>query len=208
MSMRVAGRADLAANGGALAASILFGASIVAVRVAVRDIPPTTLAVFRFGLGAIVLIGGMSLLRPDLVQVGWRRLRFIALLGAIVFSVFPLTFNAGLQYTQASRGGLMLATMPIWSMVLARLFPTQVAVYINVNPVVAAILGVWLLSERATPVFLLSFAAVMAGVALVNWPLAERARLPTATGTPARTGPRIAVPNKEGGTNGAPHARK
>jgi aryl-alcohol dehydrogenase-like predicted oxidoreductase/drug/metabolite transporter (DMT)-like permease len=260
--------------------------------------------------------------------VDWRRLGFIAILGAIAFSVFPLSFNAGLQYTQASRGALMLATMPIWSMVLARvlvgerlvarqmvgiglslggvmiamtqrgldldssgrallgdglvlvtafcgalygvlaqrafrrehpltvvaysmligtillfpfaigeglvaelgrlnasltglvlflavpggalafglwtwalarLFPTQVAVYINVNPVVAAILGVWLLSERATPVFLLSFAAVMAGVALVNWPLAERARLPTATGTPARTGPRIAARNKKGG---------
>jgi drug/metabolite transporter (DMT)-like permease len=304
VNVRATGRADLAANAGALAASILFGASVVAVRVAVRDIPPTTLAVLRFGLGAAVLIGGMALIRPELVQVGWRRLRYIALLGAIVFSVFPLTFNAGLQYTQASRGALMLATLPIWSMILARflvgerlvarqmlgialslggvmiamaergldvdsnarallgdglvlvtafcgalygvlaqrafrrehaltvvsyamligtillfpfaiaeglaaefgrldapltglvlflalpggalafglwtwalarLFPTQVAVYINVNPVIAAILGVWLLSERATPVFLASFVAVMGGVLLVNWPVPERA---------------------------------
>ncbi len=334
--MRVAGRADLAANGGALAGSILFGASVVAVRVAVRDIPPTTLAVLRFGLGAIVLIGGMALLRPELVHVGWRRLRFIALLGAIVFSVFPLTFNAGLQYTQASRGALMLATMPIWSMVLARfvvgerlvarqmlgialslggvmiamaergldvdsngrallgdglvlvtafcgalygvlaqrafrrehpltvvsyamligtiflfpfaigeglvaelgrldasltslvlflaipggalafglwtwalarLFPTQVAVYINVNPVVAAILGVWLLSEPATPVFLVSFAAVMAGVALVNWPVSERARPPEGKDTVRRpigapapvTARRVSAANRRGG---------
>jgi len=31
-----------------------------------------------------------------------------------------------------------------------------VAVYINLNPIVAAVLGVLLLSERATPVFLLA----------------------------------------------------
>jgi drug/metabolite transporter (DMT)-like permease len=311
VNARLASRTDLAANSGALAASVLFGASVIAVRVAVRDIPPTTLAVFRFGLGAVVLLGATALMRGELLRVDRRSLPLIALLGAVVFSVFPLSFNAGLQYTQASRGALMLATMPIWSMLLARwlvgerlvirqmlgiglslcgvliamgergltlesdgrallgdglvlvtafcgalngvlakralsrlhpltlvsfamlsgtivllplalgeglvaelgkldssltglvlflalpggavafslwtsalarLSPTQVTVYINLNPIVAAILGVWLLSERATPVFLLSFAAVMAGVALVNWPVPEPVRQPAGVG--------------------------
>ena len=52
---------------------------------------------------------------------------------------------------------------------------TQVAVYINLNPIVAAMLGVVLLSELATPVFLLSFVAVIGGVLLVNWSARERA---------------------------------
>jgi len=336
VNARVTGRADLAANAGALAASLLFGASVIAVRVAVRDIPPTTLAVFRFGLGAVVLVGATALIRPDLMRVNLRRLPFIALLGAIFFSVFPLSFNAGLQYTQASRGALMLATMPIWSMLLARwvvgerlvarqmlgiglslcgvmiavgerglvlesdgrallgdglvlitafcgavygvlakralsrqhaltlvsyamligtiflfpialgeglvgevgrldpsltgivlflavpggaiafglwtaalarLSPTQLTVYVNLTPVVAAILGVWLLSERATPVFLLSFVAVMAGVALVNWPVPDRAAIsagkgpsPSLVGTPVReTDRRFAVASERGG---------
>jgi drug/metabolite transporter (DMT)-like permease len=62
----------------------------------------------------------------------------------------------------------------MWTVALAQLSPTQVAVYINLNPIVAAALGVLLLSERASPVFLLSFAAVIAGVLLVNWPAKER----------------------------------
>jgi hypothetical protein len=62
----------------------------------------------------------------------------------------------------------------LWTASLARLSPTQVAVYINLNPVVAATLGVLLLSERATPVFVLSFVAVIVGVILVNWPVPER----------------------------------
>lgn len=306
MIARLEGRADLGANAGALVAAVLFGASVVAVRVAVRDIPPTSLAVLRFAQGAAVLIGATALVRAELLRVTSSTLRTVAVLGAIFFSLFPLSFNTGLQFTQASRGALMLATMPIWSMLLARwmigerlvgrqmlgiglslcgvlivvverglilesdaraflgdglvlltafwgalygvlanralgsehpitlvsyamligtvlllpiafgegivgemgrlddsllmivlflgipggaiafglwtaslarLSPTQVAVYINLNPVVAATLGVVLLSERATPVFLLSFAAVMAGVALVNWPVPERSAI-------------------------------
>jgi drug/metabolite transporter (DMT)-like permease len=303
VTRRLSARADVAANVGALVAAVLFGASVVAVRVAVRDIPPTTLAVFRFGQGAVVLLGATALIRPGLLRLNRSSIRAAVLLGAIFFSLFPLSFNAGLQFTQASRGALMLATMPIWSMMLARwiigeqlvarqmlgiglslcgvlivvverglilegdgramlgdglvlltafwgalygvlakralgrehaltlvsyamligtillvpialgeglvgelgqldaslirivlflgipggaiafglwtaslarLSPTQVAVYINLNPIVAATLGVLLLSERATPVFLLSFAAVIAGVLLVNWPVPER----------------------------------
>ncbi len=303
MTSRLPGREDLAANASAFAAALLFGASVVAVRVAVRDIPPTTLAVFRFGQGALVLFVATAVIRPALLRVDLRSLRVSALLGAIFFSLFPLSFNAGLQFTQATRGALMLATMPVWSMLLARWFigerlgarrtvgvglslcgvliavserglnletegrallgdalvlltaflgalygvlakralhhqhpltvvsyamligtlfllpialwegileefgqlssslalivlflgipggavafgmwtaalarlsPTQVAVYVNLNPIVAAMLGVLLLSERVTLVFLLSFATVTAGVGLVNWPERER----------------------------------
>ena len=304
MNGRLRGREDLAANASAFLAAVLLGASVVAVRVAVRDIPPTTLAVIRFGQGALVLLGGIAIVRPALLRIDLRSLRFDVLLGAIIFSLFPLSFNAGLQFTQATRGALMLATLPIWSMLLARWFlgerlglrrtvgvsltlcgvlivvgerglsleadgrallgdglilftaflgalygvltkrafnrqhpltvvcyamlsgtlvllpialwegmveefgqldsslalivlflgipggaiafgmwtmalarltPTQVAVYINLNPIVAALLGVLLLSERATPVFLLSFVAVIGGVLLVNWPARGRA---------------------------------
>jgi drug/metabolite transporter (DMT)-like permease len=304
---RVASRTALLANLGALVAAILFGASVVAVRVAVRDIPPTTLSVFRFGQGAAVLLVAIAVAKPQLLKVTASTLRITVLLGAIFFSLFPLSFNAGLQFTQASRGGVMLATMPIWSMLLARwvigerlvarqvlgiglslcgvviligereldlegdarallgdglvfltafwgalygvlakralgrehaltlvsyamligtalllpvalaeglvreveqldpslirivlflgipggavafglwttslvqLSPTQVAVYINVNPIVAATLGVLLLSERVTPLFLVSFAAVIAGVVLVNLPRSRRTSTP------------------------------
>jgi drug/metabolite transporter (DMT)-like permease len=305
---RAVGRSELVANVSALIAAVLFGASVVAVRVAVRDIDPTTLAVFRFGQGALVLFVAAAVVRPALLRARPGTMRAAALLGVIIFTLFPLTFNAGLQFTQATRGALMLATMPIWSMLLARrtvgerlgtrrtigvgltlcgvlivvserglsletdgrallgdalilltaflgalygvlsqrvldrenaltlvsyamlfgtlfllpialweglaeelgqldaslalivlflgipggaiafamwtaalarLSPTRVAVYINLNPVVAAILGVVLLSEPASPVFLLSFVAVIGGVILVNWPARERAAVGT-----------------------------
>ena len=279
-------------------AAVLFGASVVAVRVAVRDVPPVSLAVLRFGQGSLLLAGAVLLIAPELLRVRWERLRLFALLGVVLFGLFPLTFNIGLQYTEASRGAVMLATMPIWSALLgrmagerlvgrqgagvvlsvvgiglafvepgravggdamslvgdglllltgllgalyglvakrilavdnpaavttyamlfgtvlllpiavaeglvpavarldwqllglvvflgvlggaaafflwtwalSRITPTQVAVYVNLNPIVAALLGIALLGERRSPMFLLGFAAVVTGVLLVNWP--------------------------------------
>ena len=40
----------------------------------------------------------------------------------------------------------------------------------NLNPIVAALLGVLLLGERRSAMFLLGFVAVVTGVLLVNWP--------------------------------------
>jgi len=286
--------ADLRANASAATAAVLFGASVVAVRVAVRDVPPISLAVLRMGQGGLLLAGVLLVVAPGLLRARWERLRLFALLGLVLFAAFPLTFNIGLQYTEASRGAVMLATMPVWSALLGRiagerqvlgvglsvagialafvepgralggdpmrlvgdglllltgllgaiyglvakrvlavdspatittyamlfgtlvllpaaiaegmlpaireldwrlvglivflgvlggavafllwtaaltrLTPTQVAVYVNLNPVVAALLGILLLGERRSGVFALGFAAVVTGVLLVNWP--------------------------------------
>jgi drug/metabolite transporter (DMT)-like permease len=291
-------RADLHANASAAMAAVLFGASVVAVRVAVRDVPPISLAVLRIGQGGLLLAGILLVVAPQRLRVRWERLRLFALLGLMLFALFPLTFNIGLRYTEASRGAVMLATMPIWSALLgrvagerlagrqaagvgvsvvgiglafvepgrvigpgamslvgdglllltgllgalygliakrvlavdnaatlttyamlfgalallpaavvegvvpaigdltwrllglvvflgvlggsvafllwtwalSRLTPTQVAVYVNLNPIMAALLAILLLGERRSALFLVGFAAVVSGVLLVNWP--------------------------------------
>jgi drug/metabolite transporter (DMT)-like permease len=58
----------------------------------------------------------------------------------------------------------------LWTFALAHLTPTQVAVYVNLNPMVAAILGAALLAEKLTLIFIAGFVAVLIGVLLVNWP--------------------------------------
>jgi drug/metabolite transporter (DMT)-like permease len=290
---------DFAANAGAFLAAILFGASVVAVRVAVQDIPPLTLAVLRFGQGSLLLLLLLLIWARGLLCIEWRDVPYIVLLGIIFFTIFPVTFNTGLRLTEASRGALMLATTPLWSGLLARmvtgehlsirqicgvlmtfagvggvlaergltfvgtslslvgdalmlltavcgavygvlakrmltrykaltvtayammfgtlllvpaafvedpfsalarmctetimlvlflgifggaigyflwtfalthLSPTQVAVYINLNPMIATLLGATLLAEKLTGIFVAGFAAVLAGVLLVNLP--------------------------------------
>ena len=58
----------------------------------------------------------------------------------------------------------------LWTFALTRLTPTQVAVYINLNPLVAMVLAAALLAERLTIAFAAGFGVVLVGVLLVNWP--------------------------------------
>jgi len=53
---------------------------------------------------------------------------------------------------------------------LTHLAPTQVAVYVNVNPMEAIILGAALLAEEITGALIVGFVAVVVGVLFVNWP--------------------------------------
>jgi drug/metabolite transporter (DMT)-like permease len=52
----------------------------------------------------------------------------------------------------------------LWTFALTRLTPTQVAVYINLNPLVATVLAAALLAERLTILFAAGFGAVLVGV--------------------------------------------
>ena len=60
---------DLRVNASAAMAAVLFGASVVAVRVAVRDVPPVGLAVLRFGQGSLLLAGALLVVAPQLLRV-------------------------------------------------------------------------------------------------------------------------------------------
>jgi drug/metabolite transporter (DMT)-like permease len=108
------------ANAAAALAAILFGASVVAVRIAVRDVPPLTLAFLRFGQGSLVLLIALAMFRRDLLRVKRRDLPFLMLLGALLFTIFPYTFNAGLRYIPASRAALIVASMPLLTVVIGR----------------------------------------------------------------------------------------
>jgi drug/metabolite transporter (DMT)-like permease len=130
------------ANASAGIAATLFGVSVVAVRIAVRDIPPLTLALLRFGQGAIILFLGLALFRRDRLRIDLRDLPYLALLGAIFFGIFPTTFNSGMRYEAASRGGLVMATMPIWTLALARLVTRERLTPRQVIGVLVSILGV------------------------------------------------------------------
>jgi drug/metabolite transporter (DMT)-like permease len=108
------------ANAAAAVAAVLFGASVVAVRIAVRDVPPLTLAFLRFGQGALALLLALALFRRERLRVAPRDVPYLALLGLLFYALFPITFNVGLRYIEASRAALILATMPLWTVVLAR----------------------------------------------------------------------------------------
>jgi drug/metabolite transporter (DMT)-like permease len=129
----------------------LLGAvyGVLAKRALARDHAATVTA-YAMLFGTVLLLPAALLegLVPALGRLDGRLLALVVLLGV--------------------PGGAV--AFLLWTAALSRLTPTRVAVYVNLNPVAAALLGVWLLGERRSIPFAVGFAAVVAGVVLVNWP--------------------------------------
>jgi drug/metabolite transporter (DMT)-like permease len=102
-----------------------------------------SLAVLRFGQGGLLLVLLLLATRGRL-RIEWRDLPLLTLLGAIFFTVFPVTFNASLRLIEASRGALVLATIPLWSALLARAARSERLVFRQVVGVLLSLAGVGL----------------------------------------------------------------
>ena len=133
---------SVAGNAAGIAAALIFGGAVVATREAVQDVPPLSLAALRFGQGSLLLFLVLLAGARALLRVERRDLPFFALLGAILYTVFPVTFNAALDLTTASRGAVMLATMPIWTVVLGRATGREVLSPRQLGGVVLSVAGV------------------------------------------------------------------
>ncbi len=136
-------------NSAAFIAAVGFGASVVATRVAVGSVPPLSLAFLRFGQGGLILLLFLLILRPGMLRIKLADLPYLALIGAVMFTVFPMTFNVGLKFTEASRGALMLSTMPLWSVWLARIAKSEHLMFRQYAGVILTLFGVAVvLAER------------------------------------------------------------
>lgn len=103
----------------AAAASVFLGASVVATRFAVDQIGPASIGFLRYLIGAVCILAILRLTGQRTVARGDRMA--VAALGIVMFGVFPWTFGASLQYIPAAQGAVVLATMPILTLVLARI---------------------------------------------------------------------------------------
>jgi drug/metabolite transporter (DMT)-like permease len=115
----------LSATGGGLLAVVLWGLAPVATRALVTQLAPLPLLVLRLSLASLALLPwclpvvrrlgrGAAGGRPD-----WRaggRLLGAGLLGVVGYNL-PVT--VGLRWLPASTAGLLLATQPLWVLLIA-----------------------------------------------------------------------------------------
>jgi len=98
-----------------------FGASPLLIALSVEIFPPWTLAALRsaFGLPLLMLVAGiMGVQRvPD-----WRDCLTILVGGVLVVAIPFVSMAAGMQYIPSGMGGMLYATMPLFTLGLAALF--------------------------------------------------------------------------------------
>ncbi|MEE8362560.1 MAG: DMT family transporter [Dehalococcoidia bacterium] len=145
-------RDSLSANIAAVAAFSLFGGAVVATRVVAQDVPPLTLATLRIGLGAAVVWALLPLLDRGGMRIRRSDIGLFVVLAAVYFALFPAAMAAGLRLTEASRGALMQATMPLWSVALARMAGRERLSRRQVAGVLISVSGIGLVfADRAFP---------------------------------------------------------
>jgi drug/metabolite transporter (DMT)-like permease len=109
-------------NAGILAgvvSSALGGMAAAVTRFVIGATDPVTIAVFRFGLGFLILLPVALALRSR-----WPRGRDwigVAALGVMFYGVFFVVYAEALVYTTAARGSLAVSTLPVLTMIVAAL---------------------------------------------------------------------------------------
>ena len=128
--------------------AILGGSTFVFTRYVVDSIDPFTLSFLRYGLtGLILFLLSISVYmnkkfaKADLIPM--------CFLGLAMITLFPNFMALGLEHTTAARAGLLYATMPLCTIIIAYFFNIEKITLNKSLAVLLAILGVsFCMSER------------------------------------------------------------
>jgi drug/metabolite transporter (DMT)-like permease len=133
----------------ALLAVIFWGFSFIATKVALREVHPFTLLTLRFGIGGLLLL--LAQLQKDRQFLSaftikdWVSIVFLAVVG---ISGHTLLQAYGLLYTSAINTGWIVAIMPIFITIAARLFLGEAMTARKMIGILIGFLGVFLVISK------------------------------------------------------------
>jgi len=107
------------ATAGGLVAVTLWGLAPVATRALVSQLAPLPLLLLRLCLAAVVLLPWCL---PVIRRLDRRSLARLLAAGALGMIGYNLPVTIGLQWLPASTAGLLLATEPLWVLVISNVF--------------------------------------------------------------------------------------
>ena len=116
----------------------LGGSTFVFTRFLIESIDPFTLSFIRYGLTGLILflISASVYLK---IKFDKKDLLSMGLLGIAMVTIFPNFMALGLEHTTASRAGLLYATMPLCTIIIAYLFKIE---KLTINKSIAVILAI------------------------------------------------------------------
>ena len=97
----------------------LTGTASVTTRYLVSVLDPIEIAFMRYFFGGLAILPLFFLYR-----IGYlNRVLFLnsVILGILFFALFPYLFSLSYVHTSAARGALVIATMPIWTMIISHM---------------------------------------------------------------------------------------
>ena len=122
---------------------ILWGASFVATKVALRDAQPVTIVWVRFGIGVLVL-GAAVIGRRQFRLPAGKDLLYFALVGAVGITFHQWLQSTGLLTAQATTSAWIVSTSPVFMAILGWIFFKEALRLRQVMGILMAAVGVLL----------------------------------------------------------------
>lgn len=104
-----------------LAVALIWGLSFLSIKVAVREVPPMTMAVARF-LVACAVLPALARIRGESLRVAWKDLPMLAAAGFVGVTLYFLGENHGVALLPASEASVIIGTVPVLTMLSERVF--------------------------------------------------------------------------------------
>ncbi len=136
--------------------ALFWGGAFIGGRVATAEMAPAAAALWRFVVATIALLVAVHAIDGGLPRLSGKEWRGIALLAVTGVLAFNLFFMYGLARTHASRGALIQALSPAFTLLAAALVFREHLTRNKVLGVAVALLGVVVVLGRGDPLHLFS----------------------------------------------------
>ncbi|RME90979.1 MAG: DMT family transporter, partial [Anaerolineae bacterium] len=127
----------------ALFAVLVWGASFIATKVALREVSPVTVVWLRFAMGVLIL-GAAVTLRGQFALPRGHEWGYFALLGFLGITFHQWLQSNGLVTSQASTTAWIVATTPVFIAILGRLLLKEPLGWLRIGGILLAMFGVLL----------------------------------------------------------------
>jgi drug/metabolite transporter (DMT)-like permease len=96
---------------------VFWGSTYLGIDIAVQHIPPALMCGTRFTIAGVIMLG-YCLLRRQKVLYSWRQLLQLAIVGNLLLMGGNLTLSYAEQYIPSGLAALLVASIPLWFIVL------------------------------------------------------------------------------------------
>jgi drug/metabolite transporter (DMT)-like permease len=110
------------ATGLAILCWLLAAGVYIAAKVVTTEMPPWALCFWRIVIAGLILLPLTRRHWSMMISLVRKRWLSLLILGGVGFSISPGLIYIGLNYTTAINAGLLIALMPVITMILARFF--------------------------------------------------------------------------------------
>lgn len=128
-------------------AVIVWGASFIATKLALRDLNPVTVVWLRFAIGVIIL-GTVAGIRHQISLPEKQDWLYFILLGFLGITFHQWLQSTGLLTVQAATTAWIVATTPVYIAILSWLFLREKLGWLQISGIVLAALGVLLVVSK------------------------------------------------------------